>query len=203
MITRILAEQIRRILCGGDPAIEAKIEIAEIEKAVEQAAQVVAREEFFENYKIENQYVSNSKWLVDFDYLLSPGALLSEKYALLPEAYISMPKDKGVISVSYIANNKRTFITYMSPSVYAQPRSGAVKATSDYFYTLKAGKIIVMNGCPSKNNILKDVTVVMAVANDATITDAQGLLIISKVLPILRMQMGMKTDMVTDNNPTA
>jgi hypothetical protein len=47
MITRILAEQIRRILCGGDTAIEAKIEIAEIEKAVEQAAQVVAREEFF------------------------------------------------------------------------------------------------------------------------------------------------------------
>ena len=45
------------------------------------------------------------------------------------------------------------------------------------------------------------INVTQAVANDATLTEAQALLIINQVMPLMIQRFGRKADMVTDANP--
>jgi|GEM_PF-4473924 len=198
-----IVEQVIRILSGGDPAIESKIELAEVEQMVKNAAADMALEEWLMNRKNEYQQAPNSSWLAEFEYTLGPSLIANEKIALLPDAYIRLPKDKGVFSVFYISDGQRINITYMPPAVHLSPRSDTQKATNNYFYTLRAGKMIVFNSCEDKAVAITKVTAVMSVPNALTIDESRALWIIKTVVPILRQQMLVRSDMVTDNNPTA
>ena len=196
-------EQILRILSGGDAAIESKIELAEIEQMVKNAAADLALEEWMMNRKNDYQQAPNSSWLAEFEYTLGPSPIVNEKIALLPDAYIRLPKDRGLFSVFYVSDGQRINVTYMPPAVYVQPRSDAQKATNNYFYTLRADKMIVFNSCEDKSVAINKVIAIMSVPNSLTIDESRALWIIKTVVPILRQQMLTRSDMVTDNNPTA
>lgn len=198
-----IVDQILRILSGGDAAIESKIELAEIEQMVKNAAADLALEEWMMNRKKDYQQAPNSSWLVEFEYTLGPSPIVNEKIALLPDAYIRLPKDRGLFSVFYVSDGQRINVTYMPPAVYVQPRSDTQKATNNYFYTIRAGKMIVFNSCEDKSVAINKVTAIMSVPNSLTIDKSRALWIIKTVVPILRQQMLTRSDMVTDNNPTA
>jgi hypothetical protein len=197
-----ISEQILRILSGGDPAIETKVEISEIERLVKLTAADVGFNEWVNNKKLEFNSNPNSSWLYEYNVSLSNGAITSEKIGLLPSAYLRLPGDKGFFGVHYIADNKRERIPYIPYSVFINQRSSSQSALGDLLYTLKAGQMIIFDGCFDRQVPLTSVIITLAVANEETIDDVRGLEIIQKVVPILQLQMRQKTDMVTDNNPT-
>lgn len=206
-----ISEQILRILSGGDPAIETKIELAEIKRLVKLYANDLGFEDWVNNKQLEGQSNVNAAWLVDYAItLFSPselpayatGVLATEKLGLLPASYLKLPQDGGFHNVYYVDSGKRKKIVYLPPNVFAQDRTDVQRATSKYFFTLKAGKIIITNSCPNERVIPTSIIATMAVATEATIDDVRGAWIIQKVLPILQVQMGARVDNVANNNPT-
>jgi hypothetical protein len=197
-----IVEQILRIVSGGDPAIESKIELAEIEQLVVSAGNDLGFEEWVKNKREENQSSPSSDWLMDYDVTLTPSPVSNEKIAILPTGYISIPKDRGVNAVRYIADGKWQRIAYVTPAEYTFTRSDNDAAIGDYLYTIKSGKIIIFATCQDKEVEIANINATLAVSNSSTIDNAKAVWIIGKVVPLLQAQMARKTDMVTDNNPT-
>jgi hypothetical protein len=197
-----ISEQILRMLSGGDPAIESKIELAEIKLLVIQAGNDVAFDEYINNKKLDGQENPSSDWLMDFDITLTANSLTNEKTASLPVAYVSIPRDRGVYAVRYVSDGAYSQINYAPYSSYVSPRNDSDAAMGPYLYTIKAAALIVYATCSDKTVDPANVIVTMAVSNETTIDNAKAIAVIQKVLPLLQAQMRAKPDMVTDNNPT-
>jgi hypothetical protein len=48
---------------------------------------------------------------------------------------------------------------------------------------------------------VSSVIVTLALANSSTLSESQGLLVLNRILPNLRLRMAMPADMITDQNP--
>jgi hypothetical protein len=195
-----LAEQILRMVSGGDPAIESKIELAELEYQIGLAGNVTGMQNLSNAIQGENQHFLGGEYTVEYTVTLAAGKIRSEKLCPLPVSYIGLAQDKGIISVYYVRDGVIYPIRYLPGNAYGNSSGSAFQATSAYFYTVQSGKLLIIDPCFSDTNPLTSVYVQLAVNNDTT-NDMYGALIIEKVLPWARLQAGMKTDMVTDNNP--
>lgn len=196
-----LAEQILRMVSGGDPSLESKIELAELEYQIELAGQIVGMEMLSNGIKSENQHYSGGEWIVEYQVNLTAGKIKSEKICPLPVDYIGLVQDKGIQNVFYIRESRIYPIVYIPSSLYGAAGGDTFQATTKYFYTVQSGKLIILDPCYKDENRLTSVYVQLAVNNETT-RDIYGALIIEKALPWAQKQVGMRTDMVTDNNPT-
>ena len=195
-----LAEQILRMVSGGDPAIESKIELAELEYQITLAGSITGMQNLINGIQSENRQFLGGEYTVEYLVTLTAGKIKSEKLCPLPTSYIGLAQDKGVLNVYYIRDNTMYPIRYLPGNSYSNASGSAYQATASYFYTVQSGKLIILDPCYDATNQLISVYVQLAVNNETT-TDMYGALIIEKILPWARLQAGIKTDMVTDNNP--
>jgi hypothetical protein len=199
-----IANQIVLIFTAGRPTTEG-IDVREVEALVRQAAASVGRQEYFENYKAENQSTVNGQWLVTYQLPLATDAITGYKYAALSENYLPLPKNRGVVRVAiadstYKGKKQIAFINFEN---YENLRGGStIKFAGSYFYSLAAKKVYVLPACEAVVKF-QNINVTQAVANDATLNEAQALLIIQQVMPIMIQRYSRRADMDTDANPNA
>ena len=200
-----LANQIVLMFMAGRPTTEG-IDVREVEAWVKEAHANIARQEYFENYKAENQSNVNGQWLVSYQLpVVAPSANDPMRYhkALLMENYIPLPKNRGIVRVA-IADpdyKGRRQIAFIGFENYENLRGGStIKFAGDYFYSIAAQTVYVLPACNNPIKI-KNVIVTQAVANEATLNEAHAILIVNQVMPLMMQRFGRKADMMSDANP--
>jgi hypothetical protein len=200
-----IANQIVLMFMAGRPTTEG-IDVREVEAWVKEAHAKIARQDYFDNYKIENQSSVNGQWLVSFPLpVVAPGPNDPLPYhrAILAENYLPLPKNRGVVRVSIAdADYKgRKQIAFISLENYENIKGGStIKWAGDYFYSLAAKIVYILPACNNPIK-LKNIVVTQAVANESTLNESHIMLIVSEVMPIMMQRFGRKADMVTDANP--
>lgn len=200
-----VANQIVLMFMAGRPTTEG-VDVREVEAWVKEAHANIAKQEYYENYKVENQSTVNGNWLVSYPLpVVAPGANdpLGYHKAMLMENYLPLPKNRGVVrvSVSDPDYKGRKQLAFISLENYENIRGGStIKFAGDYFYSTAAQTIYILPACNNPIKI-KNITVTQAVANDTTLNDAHIILIVNQVLPIMMQRFGRRADMVTDGNP--
>ena len=197
MTVEYLADQLILLFTGGRPTVEG-IYKEEIQALVKEALAQVAVEDYYINYKNANASLSIAgAWqttvplnlYVDNDYQLY--------VADLPSDFIALPKNKGVVAV--IADGKR--LDQCEWERYPVLKGGSLLGFSNkFYYAVVAGKIVILPACNEKHKFTK-ILATLALSNDATVSDAQAMLVFNKVLPIMQVRYRVKPDMVTNENP--
>lgn len=200
-----LANQIVLMFMAGRPTTEG-VDVREVEAWVREAHASIGRQDYFENYKADNQSTVNGQWL--FSYPLSVNAPsisdpLGYYYATLVENYLPLPKNRGVVRVAIADQNHkgRKQIAFISLENYENIRGGsAIKFAGDYFYSIQGQRVFILPAC---NNPIKvqNIWVTQAVANEATLNEGHTMLIVNQVMPLMMQRFGRRADMVSDANP--
>jgi len=200
-----IANQIVLMFMAGRPTTEG-IDVREVEAWVKEAHASIGRQEYFENYKAENQSTVNGNWLVSYTLpLIAPSSTDPIPYhkANLAENYLPLPKNRGVVRVAVADpdHKGRKQLAFISLENYENIRGGStIKWAGDYFYSMAAQTVYILPACNNQIKI-KNIVVTQAVANEATLNDSHVMLIVSQVMPLMMQRFGRKADMVTDANP--
>lgn len=196
MTIEYLADQAVLMVTGGRPTVDG-IDKREVRALVREALPIVARQEYFENYKATNQSDVQGQWLVPFQISLTNNATLGLKQAVLPESYISLPKNRGVYKVQAAGQT----LPQMGWDKYELLKGGSLLDFLDKpSYAILANTILILPTCVQPPRF-SSVVVTLAVANSTTLTESQGLLVLERIVPLLRIRMGMPADMIMDQNP--
>lgn len=199
-----LANQIVLLFQAGRPTTEG-IDVREVEAWVKVAHATIGRNEYFENYKAENQSTVNGQWLVTYQLPLNSADVTGYKYVALAENFLTLPKNRGVVRVSVADTGYKSKrqLAYIGFENYENLKGGsALKFTGKYFYSVVAKKVYILPACNENVNMAL-INVTQAVANDATLNDSHTMLIVQQVMPLMIQRFGRKADMVTDANPNA
>lgn len=199
-----IANQIVLMFMAGRPTTEG-IDVREVEALVKEAHASIGRQEYFENYKADNQSTVNGNWLVTYpiNIDLQPDPVTGYAIARLTENYIPLPKNRGVVRVSvadkdYKAKKQIAFISWDN---YENIKGGStIKFAGDYFYSVNNKNVYILPACNNPIKI-KTINVTQAVANEATLFDSQVMLIISQVMPMMNIRFSKQADMVVNGNP--
>lgn len=199
-----VANQIVLMFMAGRPTTEG-IDVREVEAWVKEAHANIGRQEYFENYKAENQSSVNGQWLVSYPINIeaAPDPVTGYRVARLTENYLSLPKNRGVVRVAIADKDYKgkKQIAFISFDNYENIKGGStIKFAGDYFYSLNNHNVYILPACNNPIKI-KTLTVTQAVANDATLNDSHVMLIVSQVMPLMMQRFGRKADMITDANP--
>jgi hypothetical protein len=199
-----VANQIVLMFMAGRPTTEG-IDVREVEAWVKEAHANIGRQEYFENYKADNQSTVNGQWLVTYQIPIEaqPDPVTGYKYVNLAENYIPLPKNRGVVRVSVADSDYKgkKQIAFISFDNYENIRGGStIKFAGDYFYSLNNKRVFVLPACNNPIKI-KTLNVTQAVANDATLNDSHVMLIVSQVMPMMNLRFSRQADMVTNANP--
>jgi hypothetical protein len=199
-----LANQIILMFMAGRPTVEG-IDEREVEAWVKEAHAEIGRNQYFENYKADNQSTVNGEWLVTYVLPLSTDTATGYKKAVLVDNYLPLPKNRGVVRVTvadagYKGRRQLAFISFEN---YENIRGGStIKFAGDMFYSVAARTVYILPAC-DKTITISDVRVTQAVANDATLNEGHAMLIVRNVMPLMMQRFGRKADMTTDDNPNA
>jgi hypothetical protein len=200
MTIEYIADQIVLMVSGGRPTVEG-LDKREIIALCKEAQNIIGRQEYFENYKAMNQHTVQGQWLVSYRIALSTDAIFGYKQAVLPVAYINLPKNRGFVSARIAGNVDKNRLTPIDFEYWERLKESSLLHYANKFYVAPvAEKIYVLPGCDQTIRFT-DIIVTLAVATDATLTESQALLIIERVLPEVRLRMSMPADMITDQNP--
>jgi hypothetical protein len=201
-----VANQIVLMFMAGRPTTEG-IDVREVEAWVKEAHANIGRQEYFENYKADNQSTVNGNWLVNYPLpVIAPDVIIDPMpyhRANLVDNYFPLPKNRGVVrvSVSDPDYKGRKQLAFISLENYENIRGGStIKFAGDYFYTISAQTVYILPACNNQIKI-KNIIVTQAVANETTLNDAHIILIVNQVMPLLMQRFGRRADMVTDANP--
>jgi hypothetical protein len=197
MTTGYLADQLILLFTGGRPTVEG-IYKEEIEALVKEALAQIAVEDYYNTYKLENQSTSvNGSWQTVLPLQLVYNSDLGYFTADLPPDFIVLPKNRGVVAV--MAEGKR--LDQIEWERYAALKGGTLLAFSNkFYYAVISGKIVILPACQDKHK-WTSILATLAIANDASATQAQAMLVFAKVMPIMQMRYRIKPDMVTNENP--
>jgi hypothetical protein len=198
-----IANQIVLMFMAGRPTTEG-VDVREVEALVKEAHAVIGRQEYFENYKAENQSSVNGNWLVTYQLPISQTPdITGYRYVSLTENYLPLPKNRGVVRVSVADSDYRgkKQVAFISWDNYENIRGGStIKFAGEYFYSVNNKKVYVLPACNNAIKI-KTLNITQAVANEATLNDSHIMLIISQVMPLMNLRFGRQADMVTNANP--
>lgn len=192
-----LADQAVLMVTGGRPTVEG-LDKREVMAMISDALPFVAVEEYWNNYKAINQNEVQSQWLIPFQITLTTNPVLNVQEAILPESYIAFPKDRGV----YKVQGDCAAFTKIDYNKYEMLKDGALLNFLDKpcYSVIGNQKILILPfSCHPVN--VSSVIVTLALANSSTLSESQGLLVLNRILPNLRLRMGMPADMITDQNP--
>lgn len=197
MTVPYLADQLILLFTGGRPTVEG-IYREEVEALVKQALAQVAVEDYYANYKAENQSQAvNGSWQTVLPLTLSLDPDIGYNVAQLPPDFIALPKNRGVVSVT--AQGKK--LDHIQWERYAGLKGGTLLAFANkFYYGVVAGKIVILPACQDPIKFTS-ILATLAISNDASVNDANAMLVFQKVLPIMQMRYRVKPDMVTNENP--
>jgi hypothetical protein len=184
MTTGYLADQLILLFTGGRPTVEG-IYKEEIEALVKEALAQIAVEDYYNTYKLENQSTTvNGSWQTVLPLQLFYNSDLGYFAADLPADFIVLPKNRGVVAV--MAEGKR--LDQIDWERYAALKGGTLLAFSNrFYYAVIAGKIVILPACQDKHK-WTSILATLAIANDASATQAQAMLVFAKVMPIMQNQ---------------
>jgi hypothetical protein len=197
---------------AGRPTVEGP-DVREIIPWVREAHALIGRNQFFENYKAENQHTVSEQWLVtyrlpiivDANNNIVPDAETGYAKVLLAEDYLNLPKNRGIVRVSVVdpAYKGKRQLSYIQFENYENLKGGeTIQFAGKFFYSVNNKKVFVLPAC--KEPIpFRELAVTTAVANSTTMNDGVTMLIVQQLLPIMNQRFGRKADMVTDYNPNA
>lgn len=198
-----IANQIVLMFMAGRPTTEG-VDVREVEALVREAHAVIGKQEYFENYKAENQSTVNGNWLVTYQLpIIQTPDITGYKYVSLTENYLPLPKNRGVsrVSVADADYKGKRQIAFISWDNYENIRGGStIKFAGEYFYSVNNKKVYILPACNNQIKI-KTLNITQAVANEATLNDSHIMLIISQVMPMMNIRFGKQADMVTNANP--
>jgi len=197
MTVSYLADQLILLFTGGRPTVEG-IYREEVEALVKQALAQVAVEDYYANYKAENQSQAvNGAWQTVLPLNLTMDSDIGYYVAQLPEDFIVLPKNRGVVSVT--AQGKK--LDHLQWERYAGLKGGTLLAFANkFYYGVVAGKIVILPACQEQVKFTK-ILATLAISNDASLNEANAMLVFAKVLPIMQTRFRVKPDMVTNENP--
>lgn len=192
-----LADQLILMFTGGRPTVEG-IYREEVEALVGQALAQVAVEDYYANYKAENQSQAvNGSWQTVLPLTLSMDSDIGYYVAQLPPEFITLPKNRGVVSVT--AQGKK--LDHIQWERYAGLKGGTLLAFANkFYYGVVAGKIVILPACQEQIKFQK-ILATLAIANDEAVSNATAMMVFQKVLPMMQMRYRVKPDMVTNENP--
>lgn len=200
-----IANQIVLMFMAGRPTTEG-IDVREVEAWVKESHAKIARQEYFDNYKIENQSNVNGQWLVSFPLpVVAPSSNDPIPYyrSVLAENFLPLPKNRGVVrvAVSDPDYKGRKQLAFISLENYENIRGGStIKFAGDYFYSLAAKTVYILPACNNPIKI-KNIVVTQAVANESTLNESHIMLIVADVMPLMMQRFSRKSDMIPDANP--
>lgn len=197
MTVSYLADQLILLFTGGRPTVEG-IYREEVEALVKQALAQVAVEDYYANYKAENQSQAvNGAWQTVLPLNLTMDSDIGYYVAQLPEDFIVLPKNRGVVSVT--AQGKK--LDHLQWERYAGLKGGTLLAFANkFYYGVVAGKIVILPACQEQVKFTK-ILATLAISNDASLNESNAMLVFQKVLPIMQTRFRVKPDMVTNENP--
>lgn len=193
------ADQCLMLYGGGRITVDGA-QRAEIEGWVVPALSEVGTFEYWTHFKAENQSTVGDAWVVPFKLPITVDPVTGDKQIIFTESPLVLPKNRGVIFVSSVDGN-----TVYDPTT--QEKWFALKHSSLYkdfiqgpFYSQKPGGAYLYPTC---DNEIEDTEAIarLAVANDATFTDGQVLMVYQRLRPQFQVRFGILPDMITDQNP--
>lgn len=197
MTVPYLADQLILMFTGGRPTVEG-IYKEEVEALVREALAQVAVEDYYANYKAENQSQAvNGSWQTVLQLGISMDEEIGYYVAQLPADFIALPKNRGVVSVT--AQGKK--LDHIQWERYAGLKGGTLLAFANkFYYGVVAGKIVILPACQEQIKF-GSILATLAISNDEAANNANAMMVFQKVMPIMQMRYRVKPDMVTNENP--
>ena len=197
MTVPYLADQLILMFTGGRPTVEG-IYKEEVESLVRESLAQVAVEDYYANYKAENQSQAvNGSWQTVLPLTLSMDSDIGYYVAQLPADFIALPKNRGVVSVT--AQGKK--LDHIQWERYAGLKGGTLLAFANkFYYGVVAGKIVILPACQEQIKF-GSILATLAISNDEAANNANAMMVFQKVMPIMQMRYRVKPDMVTNENP--
>jgi hypothetical protein len=207
-----IANQLLLMYQAGRPTVEGP-DVREIIPWVREAHALIGRNQFFENYKAENQHTVSEQWLVtyrlpiivDANNNIVPDTETGYAKVLLAEDYLNLPKNRGIVRVAVVdaAYKGKRQLPYIQFENYENLKGGeTIQFAGKFFYSVNNKKVFVLPACKEPITF-RELAVTTAVANSTTMNDGVTMLIVQQLLPIMNQRFGRKADMVTDYNPNA
>lgn len=163
MITKsLLAEQVLRILSGGDISRDSSVTYQEVILAINQMRDKLVREDVWARRAagdddINGEYLS--RYCVDVECDSKTG----QYFSTLPVRPINLHRDKGVYKVSYVKDPSTAFVpsTATAAGLYKGLEAETMNGRKSYY--LEADKIFYEN--VTGEDLLKQVLVVMVASS--------------------------------------
>lgn len=203
MITlKVIAEQVKRILEGGDPSDDSQLDIREVGLAVQQVRNEII------SIKIENA-INKGRLTLDGAYLtLFPNISIqydSDRdvyYSDIPFQYASLPHDMGIYRVALMQDRFNDFIRIPSGGAFMFNSMETLRESNDKLYELKGSRIEYIDvNLDNKKVLIEAVALVDDFEEDDDIgmpADIQAS-VVSRVVELLSIQKQTPQDKVNDN----
>lgn len=114
-----IAEQIQRMISGGQPTTDTAVKIQELIIAVQQSFAYAVKMNLFENRR-EGEYDVNGAFIFTFDDV--PVLYDTTKnlyYSELPTTYVALPNEMGIVQVSSMKSQFKGFVR-VNPNFLSQ-----------------------------------------------------------------------------------
>jgi len=185
----VLRDQIIRRLVGGDQISDSEIDPREIELLILQVANAAIKIEYFTNIRAEDNHGVSGQYFATYVLPVTKDPVRKEDYIILPQPYITLPRDKGLYQITPMNGKCKFFI----------PTNAGF---SSLFHGLAAGNLEMNTGFYSDRNkvfFTKDiisqgtskvmVKIIVAIGQDVIFDPAEEESIIKEVMSIMIPKM--------------
>lgn len=198
-----LAEQILRVLNGGDVSRDSSITYQEVALAVSQARDKFVREDIWARKAVGDDSI-NAEYLSRYCLDLECDLKTDEYYVTLPARPINLERNKGVYRVSYIGDQSNSFVPGSTGALSLYTGLDAEVPSGRKVYYVEEDKIY-FTGVKKKDG-LKQILVVM-IASSSEIDDEdpfpvpadKELDIVDFVIRLYAPQKAQPEDVINDN----
>ena len=203
MITlKAIAEQVKRILEGGDPSDDSQLDIREVGLAVQQVRNEII------SAKVENA-INKGHLTLDGAYLTVfnnvPIQFDSNRdvfYSDIPFQYASLPHDMGVYRVALMQDRFNDFVRVPSGGAFMFNGMETFRETNHKLYELKGSRIEYLDvTLENKEVLIEGVALVedFEVDNDIGIPADIQAMVVARSVELLSTQKQIPQDKVNDN----
>ncbi len=194
-----LAESIWLMLTGG--SVDSEPTPEEVQYQVDICSAYVASIDWRNNYQLENQSGVNDCFTVPFLNVALINDGLYAKKATMPAKPINLPRDRGMIAVTYNDPEQKLLIMKQT-EILNMPSSGTFRNYGSDLYGVWTGDVFkVYDRCQKRRPRITNLNFYLAIANDATLPDSLAQLVTMEVIKILGAKV-RRPDYVDDANNT-
>lgn len=164
----------------------------EVELDVQNTLAYWAKREMYDKYKLENQWVNNSGYIIPFyglELVAHDGDSFTKKFEL-PVKPIDIPKDRGLVKVTWFETRgtaktekemgRLTVLNRLDPTGFYRTMK------SDYFATWIGSDVLVNGKCNDKQPEIDKANAYILQPNTANVDQALEYIVTSEVMKLYR-----------------